>query len=252
MPDALSLFGLARSLVIYYGKPFHIRRLTRFYRTWAAPGDLCFDIGAHVGNRLQAWRRLGARVVAVEPQPLLMDWLRRRYGADPNVMLVEQAIGAEPGQGALLISRRTPTVTTLSAGWADAVQRSASFQNVHWEVGQPVTVTTLDALIARFGPPAFCKIDIEGYELEALRGLSRPLRALSFEYIPATVEIALGCLDRLAGLGDYRFNATAGESLRLRCERWLHGDDMTAWLQQLRPEDRSGDIYAWLAPAQYG
>lgn len=251
MPDAPSLLGLARSLVIYYGKPFHIRRLSRFYRTWVTPDDLCFDIGAHVGNRLRAWRRLGARVVAVEPQPLFMRWLRRCYGADPNVMLVEEAIGAEPGQGTLLISRRTPTVTTLSAGWAGEVQRAASFQNVRWETSALVPVTTLDELIARFGRPAFCKIDIEGYELEALRGLSQPLPALSFEYVPATVDIALGCLDRLADLGDYRFNLTVGESLRLRCERWLHGEEMAAWLQKLGPEERSGDIYARLAAA-YG
>ncbi len=251
MPDAQSLLGLARSLVIYYGKPFHIRRLSRFYRTWVAPDDLCFDIGAHVGNRLRAWRRLGARVVSVEPQPLFMRWLRRCYGADPDVMLVEGAIGARPGQGTLLISRRTPTVTTLSAGWAGEVQRAASFQNVRWEPGAPVQVTTLDELIARFGRPAFCKIDIEGYELEALKGLSQPLRALSFEYVPATVGIALGCLDRLADLGDYRFNVSMGESLRLRCERWLPGKEMAVWLQKLGPEERSGDIYAWLT-AEYG
>lgn len=251
MPDAQSLFGLARSLVIYYGKPFHIRRLSRFYTSWVTPDDLCFDIGAHVGNRLQAWRRLGARVVAVEPQPLFMRWLRRCYGTDPNVMLVEQAVGAEPGQGTLLISRRTPTVTTLSAGWAGAVQRAASFQSVRWETGAPVAVTTLDGLIARFGRPAFCKIDIEGYELEALKGLSQPLRALSFEYVPATVEIALGCLDRLANLGDYRFNLTVGESLRLHGERWLLREEMAARLQELGAEERSGDIYAWLA-AEHG
>lgn len=247
MPDAASLFGLARSLVIYYGKPFQTRRLARFYASWTAPGDLCFDIGAHVGNRLRAWRRLGARVVAVEPQPLFMGWLRLCYGSDSDVILLEQAVGAEPGLGTLLVSRRTPTVSTLSAAWVGVVKQDASFVKVRWEAGSPVRVTTLDELIARFGEPAFCKIDIEGYELEALRGLSQPLPALSFEYIPATVEIALGCLDRLAALGDYRFNLTVGEGLQWRSERWLPGADIAAWLKGLRPGDRSGDIYARLA-----
>lgn len=246
MPDASSLLGLARSLVIYYGKPFHTRRLARFYATWAAPGDLCFDIGAHVGNRLQAWRRLGARVVAVEPQPLFMRWLRRCYGGDPQVTLVEQAVGAEAGRQTLFISRRTPTVSTLSAAWAGAVQQDASFQKVRWQEALLVQTTTLDELIARFGQPAFCKIDIEGYELEALRGLSQPLPALSFEYIPVAIEIALACLDRLAELGRYRFNLTAGEATRLHLQRWLTGEEMAAHLQGVGPGERSGDVYAWL------
>jgi FkbM family methyltransferase len=247
VPDASSLVGLARSLVIYYGKPFQARRLTRFYANWAAPGDLCFDIGAHVGNRLRAWRRLGARVVAVEPQPLFTRWLRLLYGSDADVILLEQAVGAEPGQGMLLVSRRTPTVSTLSAEWVGAVRQDASFATVRWEPGPPVRVTTLDELIARFGRPAFCKIDIEGYELEALKGLSQPLPSLSFEYIPATVAIALGCLDRLAALGDYRFNLTVGEGLQFRAPTWLRGEEMAARLQGLRPGERSGDIYARLA-----
>lgn len=245
--DASSLFGLARSLVIYYGRPFHTRRLARFYTPWVKQGNLCFDIGAHVGNRLRAWRRLGAQVVAVEPQPLFARLLRRFYGSDTGVTLLEQAVGASPGQQTLLVSRRTPTVSTLSSDWAEAVQRAASFQDVRWETGVPVQVTTLDDLIARFGEPAFCKIDIEGYELEALKGLTRPLWALSFEYIPATVEIALGCIDRLATLGDYRFNRAVGESLRLQSGRWLTRTEMTARLRGLGPGERSGDVYAWLA-----
>ena len=40
------------------------------------PGDLVFDVGAHVGDRIAAFRRLGARVVAVEPQPALVRTLQ--------------------------------------------------------------------------------------------------------------------------------------------------------------------------------
>ena len=73
----------------------------------------------------------------------------------------------------------TPTVTTLSKPWIEAVQQTDSFAHVHWEPGATVSVITLDDLIAQYGEPAFCKIDVEGYELEVLRGLSRPLRTLS-------------------------------------------------------------------------
>ena len=57
--------GLLRSVLMYHGIPFRRRRLTQFYAQFIQPGDLCFDIGAHVGSRLRAWTPLGARIVAV-------------------------------------------------------------------------------------------------------------------------------------------------------------------------------------------
>ena len=45
-----------------------------------------------------------------------------------------------------------------------------------------VPVTTLDALIERHGVPSFVKVDAEGFEEEVLQGLSRSIKALSFEF----------------------------------------------------------------------
>ena len=61
--------GIFRSVAMYYWKPFNKRRLKRFYAQFIQPGDLCFDLGAHLGNRANAWLALGAKIVAVEPQP---------------------------------------------------------------------------------------------------------------------------------------------------------------------------------------
>ncbi|MCB1669932.1 MAG: FkbM family methyltransferase, partial [Pseudomonadales bacterium] len=126
-------WGLWRSLLMYYGIPGRQARMRRCYGQFIDSGDLCFDIGAHVGNRLRAWRSLGARIVAVEPQPLLMQTLRRLYGADDSVTLVEQAVAAEPGEATLFISTRTPTVTTLSQQWQTRVQSDPSFSRVRWD-----------------------------------------------------------------------------------------------------------------------
>jgi FkbM family methyltransferase len=237
-------WGLWRSLVIYYGDPFKLRRMGRFYAQFIRPGDLCFDLGAHVGNRVWVWSRLGARVVAVEPQPACLDLLRRWFGQRPNVTLVGTAVGAEAGRAPLWVSAATPTVTTLSRPWIEAVQQEASFARVRWGERVEVEVTTLDALIARFGVPAFCKIDVEGYELEVLRGLSQPLPALSFEYIPAAREAAIACIERLAELGDYRFNWSVVEQHRWQSAAWVEPGRMVEFLRGLRPTDKSGDIYA--------
>lgn len=240
--------GTARSLLVYYGVPGRHGRMRRFYSQFIQPGDLCFDIGAHVGNRLRVWSALGAQVVALEPQPHLMRWLNRLYGRRPHITLLEQAVGAQSGAATLYISHRTPTVTTLSRGWITAVQRDPAFTHVSWDMAVTVPVTTLDALIARYGRPVFCKIDVEGYELEVLRGLSQPIPALSFEYIPAAMEIATGCVTRLAGLGPYEFNYAPGEIHRLQADHWLSPTEMLSVLAQIR--EGSGDVYGRVVPTR--
>jgi len=109
-----------------------------------------------------------------------------------------------------------------------------------------VPVTTLDALIAEHGVPAFCKIDVEGSELAVLQGLSQPLPALSFECIPAARALSLACLARLQALGDYEFNWSWGEEAKLAYQDWCRYPDIEAHVQALSCA-RSGDIYArWL------
>jgi FkbM family methyltransferase len=236
--------GLARSLALYHGIPFRARRLARLYAPFLAPGALAFDVGAHAGNRVGAFRRLGARVVAVEPQPDFARLLRTLYGRDPQVVILEAAVGATPGEARLLVSERTPTVTTLSADWARRVAADPSFRGVSWSPGAHVPVTTLDALVAAHGRPDFVKLDVEGSEAEALAGLSAPVPALSFEYLAAAREVALACVDRLAALGRYEYNWSAGERQRLAAPRWLEPDAIRAVLRGLTAG--SGDVYARL------
>jgi FkbM family methyltransferase len=116
--------GIGRSLALYYGIPFRARRLARLDEPFVASGGLAFDIGAHAGNRVRAFRRLGARVVAVEPQPDFVRLLEALYGRDHSVTIVPAAVGRAIGAATLLASERTPSVTTLSVDWATRVART--------------------------------------------------------------------------------------------------------------------------------
>jgi FkbM family methyltransferase len=220
--------------------------LTRIYAPFVRPGDLCFDIGAHLGDRIHAWSKLDARIIALEPHPGMMSWLRRWYGHQPNVVLIEQAVGAQSGIGTLWISHLTPSVSTLSQKWLTAVQHNRRFAGVRWEEQVPVKVITLDALITQYGRPAFCKIDVEGAELDVLQGLSQALPAFSFEYIPVMIRTALRCIDRLEQLGHYEYNWRVSEFPRLRSPVWLSPQDMAANLTRMSPDSNSGDVYARL------
>lgn len=225
--------------------------MTRFYGEFLRPGDVAFDIGAHVGSRVRAWRQLGVRVIAVEPQPDCLRVLRLLFGRDPDVIIVPMAVGASAGRVRMDISTAAPTVSSMSRDWIESVTPDPSFARVRWDRAIEVDVTTLDELIARHGEPAFCKIDVEGFEVEVLEGLTRPLRALSFEYLPAAHDAALAALalvERLGATeGGYRYNYSPIETMRLAGDDWLDAAGLTRVLDRFRPMRRSGDVYARLA-----
>ncbi|MGJ0622086.1 MAG: FkbM family methyltransferase [Methylocystis sp.] len=243
-----ALEGVFRSLRIYLGPEAPRSAMDALYRRFVEPGDLVFDVGAHVGDRVASFRRLGARVIAVEPQPLLFSALTHIHGRDPLVEIIDRAVGAEAGTRELFINTANPTVSTLSEEFVHQAEGAKGWEGQIWDGQIPIEVVTLDGLIARYGSPSFVKIDVEGFEDAVLHGLSRPIKALSFEFTTIARDVAMACFDRMSALGVYGYNVALGENQTLSFDRWLSDAEMAGYLSNLPHDANSGDIYAVLQP----
>jgi FkbM family methyltransferase len=239
--------GIFRSCRIYYGDRSRAAAMDQLYGGFVERGDLVFDIGAHVGDRIASFRRLGARTVAVEPQPALVKALKLFYGRSADVAIEAAAVGRNVGTTSLMINADNPTVSTASRAFVSAAHGAPGWETQRWTNAVTVPMTTLDALIGRHGLPAFIKIDVEGFEQEALQGLSHAVRALSFEFTTIQRQVALGCIERCVALGYAKFNAALGESQQLVNAGWIEGDEIAHWLMALPHAANSGDIYASIA-----
>ena len=170
---------------------------------------------------------------------------RWRVQRHPSATVLSTALGDNIGTAQLAISDRNPTVSSLAAGWREAItQTNTGFSNVQWNHQLEVPVTTLSHLISVYGEPVFCKIDVEGHEAAVLAGLNCPIDALSFEFVPGTVSVAKACVDRLMRLGHYHFNVSYGERRRLEFTRWVSNQAILRWLESADQQVQSGDIYA--------
>lgn len=217
------------------------RRLA-FYRPFVTPGDVVFDVGANLGNRAKVFSRLGAVVVAVEPQAACADFLEESFRGTPDVHLVRSALGAARGEAEMSICG-AHTISSLSHDWIRSVVASDRFADHVWNRRERVPVDTLDHLMARFGRPSFIKIDVEGFEDQVVAGLSRPVPALSMEFTPEYLTAALRCIDHLAGLGDVRFQYSLGESMAFALPEWVGADAIREALAAV-PAEAVGDLYA--------
>ncbi len=219
------------------------QKTLEFYTQFIKAGDICFDIGANIGQRTKIFLRLGARVIALEPQTQCIKWLTKFFGRNDKLTLIHKAVGALPGKAEIKICN-ADTISSLSEDWIAAVKKSGRFTKYDWYKKEEVQVTTLDNLIEQYGAPAFIKIDVEGYEPEVIRGLTRPVQVISLEFTPEFLESTFFCISHLAKLGEIKLNLSLGESMSLALDKWVSGPEMMEKLLEFKDNNMIfGDIY---------
>ena len=220
---------------------YHHKKTLAFYSQFLEPGDLCFDVGANIGNRTEIFVALGAKTVCFEPQETCLNRLHQLFDANSNVIIVEKAVGDCEGWAELSICEDASTISTLSDRWRTSGRFSQDFE---WNKTQSVPVTTLDRSIEVYGLPKFCKIDVEGFEVSVLKGLTKPIPFLSFEFnieLTHEIEECVRCLKRIAPV---EFNYSIDESMELVFPTWVSAEKLFEKISRTNNQLLWGDIYA--------
>jgi FkbM family methyltransferase len=226
------------------GKKEATNEVLEIYSKFVRKNDVCFDVGANDGLITEGLLSLGAKVVSVEPQDSCLKLLREKFKNNANVSVVGKAASDHEGEDVISICEDAPTISTMSDKWKSKGRFS---ENYEWDATQKVEVTTLDKLIDQYGMPSFCKIDVEGYELSVLKGLTRPIPFISFEFTREFFNDAKACIEHILSINTQAmFNCTLHGTKDLLFADWVTRQELMRRLENEENKLYCGDIYAKL------
>ena len=202
-------------------------------------GDLFFDIGAHLGEKSKKILDKNLKIVMLEPLPQCVKQLKESFKNNRNVEILEKAVGRTVGNMTLEVNSKMPTISTMAKHW-----KNGRFSNQKWDQIISVEVTTLDHLIKIYGLPNYIKIDVEGFELDVLLGLSQKAGIISFEFTSEFLDQSIKCLNHLKKIGYKEFSLSIGESRKFFFE-WSNADNLILNLTNEIKKNKLlwGDIY---------
>lgn len=221
-------------------RPLNYLRSFGFFRQFVGSNKLFFDIGANIGNRTRIFTKLGVKVISVEPQPDCANLLEKKF-SDRDVVVVRKGVGREKGEMKMSVCDSEKGLSTFSDKW-----KTGRFKDFKFDREISVSMTTLDELISKFGQPDFCKIDVEGFELEVFSGLTKKIGCVNFEFTSEFIDNAKKCIARLVLIGFKEFNFTLGEQPKFILPCWKKQDELLVEVgkQLIKNNDLWGDIYA--------
>jgi FkbM family methyltransferase len=194
------------------------------------------DVGANRGQfALFALSRFPrARVYCVEPLSRPRARLSKLLGGDPRVQVFASAAGAAAGRARINVSREDDSSSLLEI----SARQTEMFPGTAKASEEDVAVATLDELLAGepLEAPLLLKLDVQGYELEALRGAEETLRRADSVLVECSfVEFYGGQAlfgDVAAFLAERGFSLVGGEVTARDGRRWLQGDFV--WQRQVQ------------------
>jgi len=241
---SLNLYSKARLLWVVYNRLhiFRRRRELKFFSQFVKRGETCFDIGACFGEMSKIFLNLGAKkVVCVEPSNECLRQLYKSFKNNTHIIIVPKGAAEKNGQLKLYTNKDEPAIATMNNKWRREFRFSNNFK---WTKSYKVPVTTLDLLIRKYGLPTFCKIDVEGFEKQVLKGLRQPIKYISFEFHKELLDDAYENMKYLSMLGNVKFNCVLCDEWNLKFSKWINADMLYKKLSSIDDQYLCGDIYA--------
>ncbi len=205
----------------------------RVYNSLLEPGTLIFDIGANHGQTTEKLLRPGCRVIAVEPSLESVEVLKMKFRHNPSVTVVNRGVSDREEVLPFYFDKTQNRASSFIEKWS---QRGESKYSVR--------TTTLDKLIEEYGMPQFIKIDVEGFELRVLRGLTQRVASLSFSYHGRTWDETLEGLALINKLGKARFNFNSFIMHSLHLENWVDSEELISKINKSMENGHYyGDIF---------
>ncbi|MBL7853049.1 MAG: FkbM family methyltransferase [Cyclobacteriaceae bacterium] len=222
-----------------------VRTGLSFYKEFVQPGSTVFDVGANYGNRVEIFLKCGAKVIAIEPQVKCGEYLKRHFG--DQITWVPKGVGAKVEMREFFEADNS-VLSTFSSDYIDRVKDTRHVSSLWKKSSRQVELTTLDQLLYTYGEPSFIKVDVEGFELEVVGGLTRAVGTISLEYtVPELLPDLIQIIDRLESIGYNQFNHSVGESMVFG-GLWV---DSHVFRERVQSHEfsgtRFGDIYARVA-----
>jgi FkbM family methyltransferase len=217
------------------------RKLGNFYKQFIRPDDLVFDIGANIGTYAEAFESIGACVVSVEPNPECAAQIYWTTSRD-RVQIVQGAVGDRIGTCKLFVNK-LEILSSVSVDWVQKEKETKRREAGMWEKEIEVQMITIDELTRLYGAPHFIKLDVEGFELPALAGMSKQPKYLSFEFHGETLERDIHCFDRLAQ--ETKFDFVINEPFKFEIGQWVSREEAIARIRSAHIST-FGDVFARL------
>jgi FkbM family methyltransferase len=215
----------------------------RFYAPFIHKNDLCFDIGGNVGDKAAIFLNLNAKVIIVEPQDSCVKILNEKFGG--TAVILQKGAGSLNTVKKFYVANNSQ-ISSFEKDWVTGL-KDTRFTDVVVQKVEDIEIITLDSLIETYGTPDFIKIDVEGYELEVLKGLNKGFTMLSFEYaVPEKLGDAVKCLLLLKNkYTDLICNYTIGNCpAAFNLSNWIPIDEMLNYVQEdYFKNSFAGDIF---------
>lgn len=165
------------------------------------------DIGANAGNYTLANLAKYGRAVCVDASADMCRAMRERLPAG-KCEVVRALVSGDPSPE-FFVNRAAPGISTCCEYWRTGGRFAGpeydAWERVETGAGTGCEVIGLSALVARLGPPAFIKIDVEGHEESVIGTLNARVCPLAFEWAEEMLESAVRCVRLLAAIGYAEF-----------------------------------------------